>query len=266
MYFSAHSWIPSGPKSIQASPRNWTNALHGPTTVRSYIYTSSHSHAHLSLNPTRLSRRAASAPRPPPPPPRPATSPTSFNFNHGEFPAETVVSSSKIQRVPMTRTRTNLCCAGGRRCGAWGRRRRSQEEDVPQVQLPWRRPRCAARHVHRRPRPALPRARQEKVPFVPRSVCFRGILVCGDLMWCVCFGRFQRGLKRKPMALIKKLRKAVSFQPLNCHHHFLLAWSDPHNCVDVLCYCMDLLCSHDYMMLILDYSRTFLHDCVFLFS
>ncbi|PWZ41678.1 40S ribosomal protein S15 [Zea mays] len=27
--------------------------------------------------------------------------------------------------------------------------------------------------------------------------------------------RFQRGLKRKPMALIKKLRKAVSFQPLN---------------------------------------------------
>ncbi|PWZ38760.1 hypothetical protein Zm00014a_008136 [Zea mays] len=34
--------------------------------------------------------------------------------------------------------------------------------------------------------------------------------------------RFQRGLKRKPMALIKKLRKAVSFQPLSFHYHFFM--------------------------------------------
>ncbi|ONM27661.1 40S ribosomal protein S15-4 [Zea mays] len=44
--------------------------------------------------------------------------------------------------------------------------------------------------------------------------------------------RFQRGLKRKPMALIKKLRKAVSFQPLSFHYHFLLACSDQDKCVD----------------------------------
>ena len=47
---------------------------------------------------------------------------------------------------------------------------------------------------------------------MPRFVCFRAIffLVCLDLMRCLfVLGRFQRGLKRKPMALIKKLRKAV---------------------------------------------------------
>ena len=37
-------------------------------------------------------------------------------------------------------------------------------------------------------------------------ICFRIVL----LILCVEFCRFQRGLKRKPMALIKKLRKAVT--------------------------------------------------------
>ena len=37
-------------------------------------------------------------------------------------------------------------------------------------------------------------------------------MVSLDLMRCLfVLGRFQRGLKRKPMALIKKLRKAVCF-------------------------------------------------------
>jgi hypothetical protein len=52
-----------------------------------------------------------------------------------------------------------LFLAGGRCCrDGGGGRGPAEEEDVPQVQLPRRRPRLAPRHVHRRPRPALPRA------------------------------------------------------------------------------------------------------------
>ena len=54
--------------------------------------------------------------------------------------------------------------AGGRGGGSGGGGRgAAEEEDVPQVQLPRRGPRRAPRHVHRRPRPALPRARAPEV-------------------------------------------------------------------------------------------------------
>ncbi len=52
-----------------------------------------------------------------------------------------------------------------------------------------------------------PRDKEKKVLF--------GLADFFCLHLLVCFGnRFQRGLKRKPMALIKKLRKAVSYIPL----------------------------------------------------
>ena len=98
--------------------------------------------------------------------------------------------------------------AGGRGRGYGGGGRGAEEEDVPQVQLPWRGPRRAARHVHRRPHPALPRARTAEVTTVPYrgGATFLGLVFRSDVLDS---RRFQRGLKRKPMALIKKLRKAV---------------------------------------------------------
>jgi hypothetical protein len=55
------------------------------------------------------------------------------------------------------------------------------------------------------------------------------------------------------MALIKKLRKAVSFQPLSFHYHFLLACSDQDKCVDryaVMIYPYDMRCDLGVKILI----------------
>ena len=66
--------------------------------------------------------------------------------------------------------------AGGRGGGYGGGGRGAEEKDVPQVQLPRRGPRRAPRHVHRRPRPALPRARTAEVTTLPYR---GGVIVLG---------------------------------------------------------------------------------------
>jgi hypothetical protein len=64
---------------------------------------------------------------------------------------------------------------------------------------------------------------------LPLFVCFRGFffgLPGSDVMLVFGWYRFQRGLKRKPLALIKKLRKAVSLLHLAFRFHSLLVCSD----------------------------------------
>lgn len=100
-------------------------------------------------------------------------------------------------------------------CRSWCGPRSAEEENVQEVQLQGCRFGCASGHVHWWACQALSRPCSEKVVLLRNkpvllvlhfSVC-QAVFESFLLLWN---GRFQRGLKRKPMALIKKLRKAVS--------------------------------------------------------
>ena len=113
----------------------------------------------------------------------------------------------------------HCCCCllfvkGG--CGDRGGTRWStEEENVQEVQLSRRGSRCALGHVHRWTRQALLCSCPQKVPLsLSLSLKFHSYIYIYMLRfgWFFFFYfRFQRGLTRKPMALIKKLRKAVSY-------------------------------------------------------
>ena len=50
--------------------------------------------------------------------------------------------------------------------------------------------------------------------------------------------RFQRGLKRKPMALIKKLRKAVRCLRLSCQSPYLASFHPSYAVTSSVCFCL----------------------------
>ena len=100
-------------------------------------------------------------------------------------------------------------------CGTRGCSGRSpEEEDVQEVCLQRSRSRCSSRHVYWWSRQALPFSYSQKVKThikLRTRLCKECFMFCSDSYLCLKnWFRFSRGLTRKPMALIKKLRKAVS--------------------------------------------------------
>ena len=98
----------------------------------------------------------------------------------------------------------------------------AKEESFQEVQFQWRWFRCSPWHVHRCTCQAL--SRQSVLQVINKilglesseildgllalMLLFPFILICLGF-WVYCYDRFQRGVKRKPMASTKKLRKAV---------------------------------------------------------
>jgi hypothetical protein len=114
----------------------------------------------LSPNPTRRRRLLLLQAAPPLPISRASSRDSALPFDHGEQN----LLRNPIRFFFIFVMLSFVVVAGGRGSGSGGGGRgAAEEEDVPQVQLPRRGPRRAPRHVHGRPRPALPRARTPEV-------------------------------------------------------------------------------------------------------
>ena len=113
---------------------------------------------------------------------------------------------------------------GTRGCCGWS----PEEEDIQEVCLQRSRSRCSSRHVYWWSRQALPFSYSQKVKThikLRTRLCKECFMFCSDSYLCLKnWFRFSRGLTRKPMALIKKLRKAVSHFYLSVGRSWMIGY------------------------------------------